>query len=75
MMVTEGCYKVEAYGGYRLTARKVGDNLVQVKMYDLGNLHFPLMWSTYMTREQAEGAFKLFYLVGYFDKPEHVEGQ
>ncbi len=72
MMVTEGCYKVGAYGGYRLTARKITANRVQVTMYDLGNLRFPLMWSTYMTREQAEGAFKLFALVGYFNKPEHT---
>ena len=72
MMVTEGCYRIEAYGGYRLTARKIGDNLVQLRMYDLGNLRFPLMWSTGVTREQADGAFMLFNLTGYFEMPENV---
>ena len=70
MMITEGCYKVGAYGGYRLTARKTREGYSQLTMYDLGALRFPFMWSKELTNEQAKGAFDLFYLVGYFKMPD-----
>ena len=71
-MYTADCYRVEAYGQYRLTARNVSFGVSQVTMYDLTALRFPLIWSTYMTHNEATGAFTLFNAIGYFDKPEHV---
>ena len=73
MIYVQDCYRVEAFGGYRLAARKLTDTLVQVKMYDLGAIRFPLVWSTYLTREQAQAAFELFQVIGYFEKPIHTE--
>lgn len=73
MIYTEDCYRVEAFGAYRLAVRRISDRTAQVKMYDLGAVRFPLVWSTYMTHEAAEGACELFKVIGYFEKPIHTE--
>ena len=73
MIYTENCYRVEAYGQYRLTAREVSCGVSQVTMYDISALRFPLIWSTPLTHEAAAGAFELFKAIGYFDKPVHTE--
>lgn len=59
------------FGGYRLEVRYDGseNDFAQVTMYDLGELRFPMIWSTSMTKEQAVGAIELFKEVGYFDMP------
>lgn len=57
------------YGGYRLIVRYCGNDHAQVSMYDLSELHFPLLWSSSMTYQAANGAIKLFKAIGYFDMP------
>ena len=60
---------VIAYGGYRMVIEhKKGYKLV--KMYDLGALRFPLMWSKQMSAEDAQKAVQRFKGTGYYDITE-----
>ena len=58
----------ERYGSYVLRVRYSEDG-AYVSMYDLGELRFPLIWGTPMTKAQANGAIELFKNIGYFDMP------
>ena len=72
MMYVTDRHRVESYGQYRLTALRTPYGYDTVTMYDLGNLHFPLMWSTHLTEEETVGAIELFKAIGYFEMPIHV---
>ena len=56
------------HGGYRMKiAWHRDEDYAQVSVYDLGELHFPMIWSKGMTKAQARGAHELFEQIGYYD--------
>lgn len=63
-----------AYGKYRLKVRYPSreKDYAVVSMYDASQLRFPLLWSSPMTKAQANGAIILFNNIGYFDSPMEV---
>ena len=57
----------ERYGSYILTIRYFLDGKgASVKMEDLAELRFPLLWSETMTVEKANACLDFFKSVGYF---------
>ena len=63
------------YGHYKLSVRYPSKekDFASVTMTDLSQLRFPLMWSSPMTKAQANGAIKLFKNIGYYDSPMAIE--
>ena len=61
---------VIAYGGYRMVIEH-RENFEIVRVYDLGNLRFPLMWSKQMSAEDAQKAAQRFFNdTGYYNITE-----
>ncbi len=55
-----------AFGPYRMTLEPLDAETVQVTVYNVAELRFPLMWSRDMTKKQAEDAKELFENIGFF---------
>jgi hypothetical protein len=59
---------IKTYGPYRLELNYHDNDFCQVSMKNVGE-KMPLIWSTGLTKAQANGAIKLFEAIGYFDMP------
>lgn len=60
-----------SYGKYRLKVdyKDSEKDIAQVSMSDVSLHDFPLLWSTSMNLQQANGAIELFKQTGFFDVP------
>jgi hypothetical protein len=63
------------YGHYILSVRYPSEeqDFAVVTMKDLSQLRFPVIWSSPMTKSQANGAIELFKQIGFYDCPLAIE--